>query len=289
MTHGQGVRGCWDILGGQRMSTSHYTHGSSEDEQQRLTALNTRLNRRCLDAAQFAAGERVVDFGAGLGQFSRAIARVTGVRVLGLERSAEQIAEATRQAAADGEATLVEMRQADVVDPPFQPDELGQFDAAHARFLLEHLPDPLLVVRNMARAVKPGGRVILSDDDYDTLRLWPEPHGFAPLWHAYQRTYDRHGNDPIVGRRLVQLLHQAGLRPRRNALIFFGGCAGEPEFGDVVGNIASIIDEAIDDIVATGTPRSSVSATLDALMTWSRQPDSAVWFGMSWAEGVRPN
>jgi cyclopropane fatty-acyl-phospholipid synthase-like methyltransferase len=52
------------------MSSSHYTHGSSEAEQQRLTALNRRLNERCIDAAQLAAGERVVDFGAGLGQYS---------------------------------------------------------------------------------------------------------------------------------------------------------------------------------------------------------------------------
>jgi len=81
----------------------------------------------------------------------------------------------------------------------------------------------------MAQAVRPGGRVILSDDDCDGLRLWPEPPGFAPVWIAYQRTYDRHGNDPFVGR-----------------------------------------------------------AALDALISWSNAPDSAVRFGMSWAEGIRP-
>ncbi|TAV04602.1 methyltransferase domain-containing protein [Rhizobium ruizarguesonis] len=270
------------------MSSSHYTHGSSEAEQQRLTALNRRLNERCIDAAQLAAGERVVDFGAGLGQYSRMMARVTGVPVLGLERSPKQIAEALRQAAADDETAMIEMRQGDVLDPPLRDDELGQFDVAHARFVLEHIPDPLQVVRNMARAVRPGGRVILSDDDYDGLRLWPEPPGFSSVWNAYQRTYDRHCNDPIVGRRLVQLLHQADLRPRRNTLVFFGGCAGDPDFEDVVRNIASIVDEAIDDIVATGLSRDAVTAGLDSLIAWSKAPDSAVWFGMSWAEGIRP-
>lgn len=270
------------------MSTSHYTHGSSVAEQQRLTALNMRLNNRCIEAGRFTAGERVIDFGAGLGQFSRMMARATGVPVLGLERSPEQIAEALRQADADGESSLLEMRQGDIVSPPLSEEEFGQFDVAHARFVLEHMPDPLLIVRNMARSVRPGGRVILSDDDYETLRLWPEPPGFAPLWHAYQRIYDRHGNDPIIGRRLVQLLYQGGLRPHRNTLVFFGGCAGEPEFEDVVRNIASIIDEAIEDIVATGTPRTLVATTLDALISWSKEPDSAVWFGMCWAEGIRP-
>jgi SAM-dependent methyltransferase len=270
------------------MSSSHYTHGSTEAEQHRLTALNRRLNDRCLDAAQFVTGERVIDFGAGLAQFSRMMARATGVPVLAIERDPDQIVEATRQADADGELGLLELRQGDVLAPPLRAGERGEFDVAHARFVLEHLPDPLRVVRNMADAVRPGGRVILSDDDYESLRLWPEPPGFAPLWTAYQRTYDRHGNDPIVGRRLVQLLHQAGLRPRRNTLVFFGGCAGEPEFEEVVGNIASIIDEANDDIVATGMSRRSVKLVLDELIDWSKEPDSAVWFGMSWAEGVRP-
>ena len=36
-------------------------------------------------------------------------------------------------------------------------DEWGTFDLVHARFLLEHVSDPLAVVRSMARAVRPGG------------------------------------------------------------------------------------------------------------------------------------
>jgi len=62
----------------------------------------------------------------------------------------------------------------------------------------------------------------------------------------------------------------------------------DPDFEDVVRNIASIVDEAIDDIVATGLARSAVTAALDALIAWSKSPDLAVWFGMSRAEASRP-
>ena len=123
-------------------------------------------------------------------------------------------------------------------------------------------PIRLFIVRTMVRAVRPGGRIILADDDYDVMRLWPEPPGLAPVWHAYQRTYDRHGNDPIVGRRLVQLLHQAGVRPRRNTWVFFGGCSGQPDFEGYVTNLAKIIEKAIDAIAETGTPRETVQARL---------------------------
>jgi hypothetical protein len=131
----------------------------------------------------------------------------------------------------------------------------------------------------MAGAVRPGGRVILPDDDYDGLRLWPEPPGFASLWHAYQRTYDRHGNDPIIRPTCVHDVSH---------LSFLADAPASLTLKAVVRNIASIIDEAIDDIVGIGLPCQSVTATLDALIDWSKEPDPAVWFGMSWAEAVRP-
>ncbi len=125
------------------------------------------------------------------------------------------------------------------------------------------------------------------DDDYDGLLLWPEPPGFSPVWHAHQRTYDRHGNDPVVGRRLVQLPHQAGLVPRRNTFVF-GGRAGDRDFEDLVRNMASIVDEAIDDIIATGLSRDAVTAARDAFIEWSKSPDSAVWRAAErhWPAGV---
>jgi SAM-dependent methyltransferase len=120
------------------------------------------------------------------------------------------------------------MRHGDVFELPVSETEWGQFDVAHTRFLLEHIHDPLAVVRNMVKLVRIGGRVILADDDFDTLRLWPEPPGFSTIWKTHNRTYDRHGNDPQVGRRLIQLLHQAGAAPRFNTFVFFGSCAGQP-------------------------------------------------------------
>jgi SAM-dependent methyltransferase len=268
--------------------SSHYVHGTSADEQRRLTRLNELLNDASLAEARLAPGERVIDFGAGLGQYSRAMARATGRAVVGIERSEAQIAEALAQASQAGEATLLDLRQGSVSEPPLDDAEWASFDVAHARFLLEHVPDPLVVVRTMVRAVRPGGRIVLADDDHDVLRLWPEPPGLSPVWQAYQRTYERHGNDPIVGRRLVQLLHQAGAQPRRNTWIFFGSCAGHPDFESFVVNLAGVIRGALDDIVETGLSRETAEAAIDALTPWSQRPDAAIWFAMAWAEAVRP-
>jgi SAM-dependent methyltransferase len=267
---------------------SAYIHGTAPEEQARLSVLNELINVGSLRELQLRRGERVLDVGSGLGQLSRAMARATSVRVLGVERSAEQIAEAERQAAQAGETALAEFRQGDALHLPLRDEEWGSFDVAHTRFLLEHVRDPLPVVKTMVRSVRPGGRIVLEDDDHDLLRLWPEPPGFKALWDAYQRSYEHLGNDPAIGRQLVSLLVHAGAAPVRNTFIFFGGCAGEPHFADYVENLTGVIGGARKTVVDAGLMSASVfDAGIRALREWSGDPAATLWYAVSWAEGRR--
>lgn len=269
---------------------SQYIHGTDPEEQRRLSRLNELLNEACLRELDLRGGEKILDVGSGLGQFTRAMARAAGPsgRVLGIERSPEQIAEALRQGREAGEETLIELRQGDVFALPLEESEWGIFDLAHTRFLLEHVPDPLAVVRAMIRAVRPGGRIVLVDDDHDIVRLWPEPVGFSALWKAYMRTYELLGNDPFVGRRMIQLLHQAGATPVRNAWVWFGSCAGEATLEGKVNNMIGILLEARKTIVAAGLLDSaSFDEGIRALDAWRCRPDATFWFAFAWAEGKR--
>ena len=267
---------------------STYLHGTAPVEQDRLSQLNRLLNDAALRELSLRGGERIVDFGCGLAQLTRAMARAAGTRAVGIERSAEQLAEAARQAAEAGETRLVELRQGDVLVPPIEGQEWGTFDLAHARFVLEHVPDPAAVVRRMVRAVRPGGRVVLQDDDHDVLRLHPEPPGFWPLWQAYMRTYDRLGCDPYIGRRLSALLHAAEATPVRASWIFFGACAGEPRFPDFAANLIGILLGAREPIVSGGLLEPQLfDAAIEAIRAWASRADAALWYAIFWAEGVR--
>lgn len=271
------------------MSTSRYVHGTDPAEQARLSLLNGLLNAACLREARVQPGERILDVGAGLGQLSRALARAAGRPVLAVERSAEQRARADALALADGEAGLLAWRDGDAQALPLADEEWGTFDLGHARFILEHVPDPARVVALLARAVRPGGRVVLTDDDHDVLRLHPEPPGVLAVWRAFVRTYERNGNDPYVGRRLPALLQEAGLTPRRATWLFFGGCAGEAAFPAVVENMAGNLRGAREAIAATGdVSAAEVDQAVAALGAFARRPGAALWYAFAWAEGVRP-
>ena len=270
---------------------STYIHGTSDEEQKRLSLMNDiLLNRESLAELRLRGDEHIIDFGSGLGQFTRAMARaVPRGRVVGLERDAVQLASAKRLAESDGEGALVQWRQDDVLDlRSAREKDWGTFDIAHARFVLEHVPDPLRVVKSMLAAVKPGGRVVLADDDHGVMTLWPEPPGFNDLWRAYMRSYDRIGNDPYVGRRLVQLLHEAGARPSRNRWIYFGGCAGMSEFPVLTANMWGVLQTARDTMLRMNLcDETTYRAVEKSYGEWSRRPDAAIWFAMSWAEGLK--
>src|SRR5688500_12447909 len=124
--------------------SSHYIHGVEPDEQARLSALNDLLNAACLRPAAPRPGERVLDVGSGLGQFTRLLARAVrpGGAGAGVARAAAPLAAARRLAAAAGEADLVDLRAGDATALPLAGGEWGTFDLAHTRFLLEHVPDP---------------------------------------------------------------------------------------------------------------------------------------------------
>lgn len=270
---------------------SHYIHGSSPDERRRLSLLNDILNDACLQELRLTPDENVLDFGCGLGQFTRRMAKATGAqaRTIGIERDQSQLEQAQKLAEQSNEANLVEFRLGDAAAPPLSQSEWGSFDLAHARFLLEHAPNPEMIVDQMARAIRPGGRVVIFDDDHGDFRPWPEPAGFARIWRAYVGTFKANGSDPYIGRRLVSLLAQAGLAPVRNGGVFFGGCAGDDKFEATASNLIAAFQGAKTAMLSgAALDEPEFDACIEALSQWKTGASSALWYSACFAEAVAP-
>lgn len=263
-----------------------YIHGSSRTERKRLGLMNRLINPGCLGALQLGSENRVLDMGCGTGLFSLEMANSLDptARVVGIEHNPEQLRSARRLIS---ESAAMEFRQGDASDPPLAHEEWGQFDLAHARFLLEHLPHPQSVVKAMVRAVRPGGRVVLLDDDHDLMRLWPEPEGFSRLWRAYYRTYRPLGNDPLIGRKLPEYLSLAGARPSRITQVFYGACAGSPNFEGIVDNLVGVLEGARRKVLLSREmDASDFDSALRQFRAFGQKPGAALWYVINYAEGV---
>jgi ubiquinone/menaquinone biosynthesis C-methylase UbiE len=265
---------------------SHYLHGSDPREQSRLSRLNELINDRCFPKVSVKKGFRVLDVGSGLGQFTHRLWQAVGDggRCLGIERDKNQLAVAMK----NYDAPNLEFREGDAAEIPLTDAEWGQFDLAHARFLLEHLANPAKTVAQMKSALRPGGKMFLADDDHQTLTLYPEPSGFQKLWAAYMDSYIEVGNDPFIGRKLTKLLFDAGMKNILNNVVFFGDCAGTKTFKLFADNLTEVISTS-HAIMVEGKliSEDDYQTAIQNIDAWSLLPYASLWYTICVAVGEK--
>lgn len=115
------------------------------------------LNDRLIKDALIRTGQRVLDLGCGTGYPALLAAQAVGNqgRVIGLDLARQMLMVAQRKAQTLGLENL-SFLQGDIPFLPFRPDS---FNAIVSRFCLMFLPDLPLSLQEVARALKPGGRL----------------------------------------------------------------------------------------------------------------------------------
>jgi SAM-dependent methyltransferase len=113
---------------------------------------------RAAELLQPKKGGRYLEVGAGTGSDALALVSRYDVEVVGVDVSQTMVEEAKRRG----------LREAHVARAESLPFGDETFDGAWADRTFQHLQDPHLALAEMVRIVKPGGRVLVADPDYDT-------------------------------------------------------------------------------------------------------------------------
>lgn len=166
-----------------------------------LEACHDPTSFRCAGDLGVASGWHCLDAGAGGGSFAQWLAQRVG------ERGRVVAADLDVRLLDDLRGPNIEVWQLDLVG-----DELPEsaFDFVHTRMVLMHIPERDEVLARLVRALRPGGVLMVEEQDVFPVALTPEG-SYADTWAAFVPGMRAAGVDPKWARLLPSRLASVGV------------------------------------------------------------------------------
>lgn len=224
-----------------------------------------------LRRAGIKEGMSCLDVGCGGGDVTLELARLVGPqgRVVGIDMDSVKLSLAQQDATQEHLANVeFHLRNATALDVD------SVYDLVYARFLLTHLPERQVVVRQMVRATKPGGVIVLEDLNHEAIVCYPPCAALDRYIKLYNQVASLKGADPEVGPKLPELLRQAGGQAIQVQVV-------QPSFldGDAK-RIHQITLENISEAVIAGGLASAaeVASSIAELEAFAQNPHTLICF-----------
>ncbi|KAK2609404.1 hypothetical protein N8I77_002901 [Diaporthe amygdali] len=184
-----------------------YTHGHH------ASVVNSHARRTAQDSAAFLLPHlkphyTILDIGCGPGTITADLAElVPEGQVVGVDAVEAVLERAREHVEGRSNITNCTFEVADANALPYPDDS---FDVVFCHQVLQHVQDPVGILREMKRVAKPGGIVAAREADYKSFAWFPEPEGLDEWLDAYRKTARLCGGQPDAGRYVRQWAKQAG-------------------------------------------------------------------------------
>jgi ubiquinone/menaquinone biosynthesis C-methylase UbiE len=193
-----------------------------------------RQRRATLAALEPRTGERMVDIGCGPGYLAAEMAELVGPEgfVQGVDPSPHMLAIAARRA-----LPHMELTEGDALSLPAGDTS---FDAAVSTQVYEYVPDIAAALAEARRVLRPGGRLVVLDTDWDSI-VWRSSDDERMA--RVLRAWEEHLAHPRLPRVLPELLRDGGFRLRRSEIVpvLNVGYERETYSANVLGMIAEFV------------------------------------------------
>ncbi len=166
-----------------------------------------KLRQKYFALFDLQPGESVLDLGCGTGANAVALAEFLNgrCRINGIDDSEPMLAIARHQLQNSPYKNIIQYEAGDAHNLPYDDKS---FDAAMIIQVLEYSRDPIGMLRETMRVIKPGGKLFVADTDWDTIvwnsNLKDRTREIALLWSDHEA-------DGWEGRKLREFLIRAGL------------------------------------------------------------------------------
>jgi ubiquinone/menaquinone biosynthesis C-methylase UbiE len=156
----------------------YFDRVSGQWDEMRAGFFSEAVREKAFAVAGVQKGRVAADIGAGTGFITEGLIR-KGLQVIAVDRSEAMLAEIRKKFASAGG---IDCRAGEADSLPI-PDEA--LDYAFANMYLHHVETPPEAIKEMARTLRPGGRLVITDlDEHDFEFLREEQHD---RWMGFKR------------------------------------------------------------------------------------------------------
>lgn len=184
-------------------SLVYFDQVADQWDSMRQSFFSDEVREAALRRAGVQAGKTAADIGAGTGFITEGLLR-EGLRVIAIDQSDNMLVQMREKFGAEA----AQYRRGEAESLPLDD---GEVDYAFANMYLHHVENPGNAIREMARAVKPGGMLVITDLDEHSFEFLRAEH--HDRWMGFKR-------EDVLG-----WLQQAGLKHARVGSVGSSCCA----------------------------------------------------------------
>lgn len=247
----------------------------------RYQAMRTASQQAAFFLPYLRPGMKVLDCGCGPGSITIGLAEMVAPGdVWGIDLDLAALAKARNDAAAKGLANI-HFKHGSVYALPY-PDH--SFDAVFSHAVLEHVGEPVAMLREMHRVTKPGGIIGVRTPDRDGLLLAPTNDTLDQYRSRLRQWHALNGTDFQRGKLLRGRLRQAGFSDIQ-ATASYESYATPVATQFVASLLISTLYKDKERWIEAGlADAATIKAWAAALQSWAVDPDAFI--AIAWGEAV---
>lgn len=185
-----------------------YIHGFTKEEQDRLFKQARVHEEIIFSQIDFSGCQSILEVGSGVGAQTQILLERNPQAVIQcVDASPAQVARAREALKTEVAGGRVKIDQGDALHLAFSDNT---FDGAFLCWILEHVPNPVGILNEVRRALKPGGIIYCNEVLNATFYLHPYSPATLKYWFEFNDYQWSLKGDPFVGGKLANYLMQAG-------------------------------------------------------------------------------